>query len=40
MSSGLQQKIVYLGANGKSFEKAREEVAELMDLEVDAKQID
>ena len=40
MSPGLQQKIVYFGANAGSFEKAHQEVAEGMDLLVDPKQIE
>jgi hypothetical protein len=40
MSPGLQQKIVYVGANSSSFDKARQEVAKLMDLEVKTKQIE
>lgn len=39
-SPGLQQKIVYAGVKNSSFACASEDVAELMDLEVGAKQIE
>src|SRR5271170_1111052 len=40
ISPGLQQKLVYAGANINSYELASQSVAELMDLKVGPKQIE